>query len=471
MLVPPSKQARSPFTGTRAVLGLLGILLLAGAAYAAVSVDSIALNKATFMTLGLMVSAVGFLFSALFLNRDWRMMILIVTIVVIVSLFLVDIFLFWYGHHNFGRMVSAGFDLSFDARSREAVVRTLRERGDTGATPMIVPMAIVDSESHLLINQRPISPLAGVSGQTTVTCNEAGKWLTYMSDERGFRNPKGLWDGPVEIALLGDSFGHGLCLPDENGIAGRIRAVFPRTLNLSYSGNDPLVELATLREYLTNRKPRIVLWLFYEGNDFRDLARLLEKSDIFPRYLENPQFRQNLEDIQPDVDRALIEHARRAEARILADHAYSPVDILLLRNLRHMFGLRFRLSPDISPINKDVLPVFEKIMAAAKAEVSAWGGQLIFVYLPQPARILSKGESRSDPFFEYREFVLDTIHREGIPLIDLVPIFKAQPRPLSLWEVEYYPGNHYSERGYGLVVDQILRWLTNSHPKTVSSGN
>ena len=470
MLVPSSKQILSPFTGTRGVLGLFGILLLAGAAYAAISVDSIALNKATFMTLGLMVSAVGFLFSARFLTRDWRMAVLIVTIVVTVSLFLADIFLFWYGHHNFGRMVSAGFDLSFDIRSRETVVRTLRERGDTGAIPMIPPLAIVYSESHLLINQRPISPLAGVSGQTTVTCNEAGIWLTYMSDERGFRNPKGLWDGPVEIALLGDSFGHGLCLPDEMGIAGRIRAVFPRTLNLSYSSHDPLLELATLREYLTNRKPRIVLWLFYEGNDFRDLAHALDKNNIFPRYLENPQFRQNLEDIQADVNAALIEHARRAEAKRLAATAYSPVDTLLLRNLRQIFGLALHSSSDISPINKDVLPVFEKIMAAAKAEVSAWGGQLVFVYLPQASRILSRGESRFDPLFEYREFVLDTIHRGDIPLIDLVPIFTAQPRPRSLWEVEYYPSNHYSERGYGLVVDQILKWLMSSYPKPAPSG-
>ena len=36
------------------------------------------------------------------------------------------------------------------------------------------------------------------------------------------------------------------------------------------AGNGPLIELATLKEYLPNKVNK-VLWLYYEGNDLKDL--------------------------------------------------------------------------------------------------------------------------------------------------------------------------------------------------------
>ena len=68
---------------------------------------------------------------------------------------------------------------------------------------------------------------------TTVHCNESGQYNIYDADEHGFNNPRGLHgQAPLQVALLGDSFTHGACVPREASVAGRVRAAFPATLNL-----------------------------------------------------------------------------------------------------------------------------------------------------------------------------------------------------------------------------------------------
>ena len=59
-------------------------------------------------------------------------------------------------------------------------------------------------------------------------------------------------------------------------------------LNLSNRGNGPLVEYATLREYLKSNVKKI-LWIYYEGNDPDDLIKELQ-SNILNEYLKDLSF-------------------------------------------------------------------------------------------------------------------------------------------------------------------------------------
>lgn len=442
------------FSGLKAILILFGVVSCAIAIYASRHVESMALNRPVIVTLGFVVFAVVFFWAARSLKHDGQMTVVIVVVASLFSLYVAELVVLWVGGDQVVRMIRGGLDLSFDFRSRLQAIHRLRSNGDPSAVPAVSPGIVARKRGELLIHNRLVLPLAGMSRRTTVACNEVGHWLSYPSDERGFRNPLGLWANPVDIALVGDSFGQGMCLPDEFTIAGHIRAVFPRTLNLSYTGNDPLIELAGIREYLTHIKPRVVIWLFYEGNDLLDLEIMLRTNSVILNYLSDPKFRQGLEQLQPEIDSGLAEFAHAEELSSLASFQarFSFANILLLRNLREVFGLGLGRAPTPTAISSATLLAFRKIMANAKSEVDSWSGRLVFVYLPQIHRYLPGLE----PPPEERMFVLDTVRELGIAFVDLAPTFAAQSDPTLLWQLRYHL-NHYSDRGSRLAAEEILK--------------
>ncbi len=139
---------------------------------------------------------------------------------------------------------------SFDERTRYQVVMDLR-KANVEAYPFKSP-----GRKLLEVGDQEVMPLAGIPSVTTVLCSEAGPYLVYDSDEFGFNNPPGVWDQPIQVALLGDSFTHGACVAADKHFSGIIRARFPGTLNLGMSGTGPLTQFAGVREYLSTLKPR-----------------------------------------------------------------------------------------------------------------------------------------------------------------------------------------------------------------------
>ena len=66
-------------------------------------------------------------------------------------------------------------------------------------------------------------------------------------------------------------------------------------------GSGPLLELATLKEYLTAIKPETVLWFYFEANDLQDLADE-SKNPVLMRYLQQRDFNQHLMGRQAEID-------------------------------------------------------------------------------------------------------------------------------------------------------------------------
>ena len=187
--------------------------------------------------------------------------------------------------------------IEVDSRDRAEVLDALRERG-VDAVPAIMLADILvgedglpqfdDYESELL-------PLGGISRATTVLCNEEGPYVSYVSDEHGFRNPPGVWNLPrADIAAVGQSLTQGYCVPDGVGFVDLLRPQYPGTLNLGVSGESALLQLAAIKEYLPSYAPKTVFWFFYEG---QDLNTLYEQSThpLVVRYL--------LSHVQPAPDR------------------------------------------------------------------------------------------------------------------------------------------------------------------------
>lgn len=88
-------------------------------------------------------------------------------------------------------------------------------------------------------------------------------------DQRGFRNPEA-YDS-CDWIVLGDSFAEGSSVSDEYVWVARLaeqRGL--RIYNLGMSGGSPVTYLDTLRKFGIELRPRVALYMLYEGNDLRD---------------------------------------------------------------------------------------------------------------------------------------------------------------------------------------------------------
>jgi len=100
-------------------------------------------------------------------------------------------------------------------------------------------------------------------------------------DRRGFRNP--VEHDRYDWIVLGDSFAEGSSVSDEDIwpalLAGKRNV---RIYNLGMSGGSPVTYLDTLETFGPELKPRVALYMLYEGNDLRD-------SNFRARKLEAPK--------------------------------------------------------------------------------------------------------------------------------------------------------------------------------------
>ena len=105
-------------------------------------------------------------------------------------------------------------------------------------------------------------------GSTAISGQEYGQYMIYPSDRYGFNNPDSEWDAPqTEWVLTGDSYAYGHAVQNGEDIAGQIRSITQENvINLGMGGNGPLIELAALKEYAESRKPKIVLWVYFEND-------------------------------------------------------------------------------------------------------------------------------------------------------------------------------------------------------------
>lgn len=368
---------------------------------------------------------------------------------------------------------------SFDTRTRLEVVKDLRKQG-IRAFPDVFPAVLFQSNGKQVLRSLftagnvEFLPLASISNVITVFCNESGEYIVYSSDEHGFHNPPGLWmKGKADIVALGDSYAHGACVPSDQGFVSVIRSHYPATINLGVNGNGPLAMLATLKEYASFLKPRIVLWFYYEGNDIRDLDGREKYSPLLREYLAQ-SFTQNLIFRQDEVDHALTKYLERTmESRGTSFNAEEFIKLYHLRGsilsaIKRRQGreglqieLLEHLERDGAPSAKEDLELFKAVLREASHTVLSWGGQMYFVYLPTWERYRLPELASKD-----RENVLDMVSGLAIPTVDIHGPFARHPDPLSLFPSRRYA--HYNAAGHQLVAEHVLAHLEKVRGLSVS---
>lgn len=356
--------------------------------------------------------------------------------------------------------VAEALGVAFDRRAPLEALKELRAGGER-VFPPLGPAWFLES-GGLGDGAEKLYPLAGLSRTKILFCNESGEYVVYRSDQHGFNNSPPEWPRRADLALVGDSFIHGVCVGQGDDVAGRLRNRGLAAVNLGAGSDGPLLELATLVEYGEALAPRLVVWNFFEGNDLEDLLAELE-SPLLRRYLDDETFSQGLAERQREVDARVEAHfeevlrweVRRGPlaraARFLAPYRREVwmgklAGIVKLRRIRDRAGSLLGPVEIVGGIRAPH-PAFAEILARARRLTASWGGDLVFAYLPDYHRFT--GEKS----YPARELVLAAAEELAIPILDLVPVFRREGDPLALFPLR--TAGHYTPRGYALVAREI----------------
>lgn len=293
------------------------------------------------------------------------------------------------------------------------------------------------------LDRLPDAMLSGFPGSSMLLCAPDGDAITYKADRLGFNNPDNVYDSPVDVLVLGDSFVEGFCLPKGDDLVSQLRVGNLNVVSAGIRGNGPLIELATLGRYGPVLKPRHVFMVFFEGNDWKNLGYELSAD-----WLRSA--------LDPDADFGLARAPDRSielSSAVLAERTEKPIsgwDILqrtsLIRNFfaLHQTGLALGLVyPKVPP----EIPEFGDILHRAKATTESWGGQIHLVYVPQIGRFIGLAPTEF-VFDQLRSKVLQAAEGADIGVIDLAPIIRAEASSVS----DFYAADaHFSAEGAARV--------------------
>jgi len=323
----------------------------------------------------------------------------------------------------------------FDKRSRHEFYNKLK-KNDQNIVVSVVP------SNQIFSKISDIFFLAGISNSRTIHCNEIGYYSIYQSDRYGFNNPDEEWENEfseIEYFLVGDSFTHGACVNRQDDIASQLRLLSKqKVLNLGYSGNGPLIEYATIREYL---KPKVkkILWIYTEGNDLQDLSNEL-KSDLLNNYITNPNYSQNLKMKQTLIDKSLQSKIFELN-KISYLHEKPIIKLIKLFETRNLL-----MNLSIKKVEYKKYEEFKNILRLANILSIKNNSKLYFVYLPDFDRY-KKGEN-----FQKIE-IKKILASLNIPFIDIdIEVFKKEKNPLKLFSQR---NGHYNVEGYKKIALKI----------------
>ncbi len=384
--------------------------------------------------------AAGFALAAFLLRRQARLLVGIHASALLVALYMVEAYL------------TASFYFSRPAATGES--RTATDV-DLGFTPARLNWFL---ETRTLAD----AMLGHVPFTTIELCAVDYGPVRITTDRHGLNNPDAVFDQPVRVAVVGDSFIHGYCVPPGQDIVSRVRARVPGTVNMAVTGTGPLFQLALVGRHVAAVQPDHVVACFYEGNDLRDL----------PGELRSPWLATGLDpgtDFGPSPAKA--ETLARVEALNRRHRAGEALDPRLLGALRQELGWRDLVSNPTMLRNFAALGLtsgmlgigygrapthleeYTAIMRRTRAIVDGWGGRLHLCYLPSRQRF---GLVSSHYAFDViRDRILGVAAELGLDVVDVTGQLAEHPAPRSL----YSSDGHFSIEGSALAAEVLADHL------------
>ncbi len=320
-------------------------------------------------------------------------------------------------------------------------------RGQSNLPPMFSSKQI---QSDLGITSLDKAVFAAAPGKEVLLCVNEGEPIYYTADRFGFNNPDTIYDGTIDLSIVGDSFIEGHCQPQGDTILGRMRTLQPRSVSFGIRSGGPLLELAILGRYGPQFQPEYTVMAFFEGNDWQNLEREMQMEWLTPALEANPDFGSpNLTETQKAQIETLFGEWWSQDV--------SPTNVLtkssFLRNVIALNEVWSVLGLDYPRVSKEQ-PVYSDILARTKEVTKGWNGKFALLYIPQDVRFRGL-LPKSFVYDQLRGDVLAAAEENGIEVIDLTDVFAETDDPTAL----YAPDAHFSAEGAQVAAEAIDQWI------------
>ena len=384
-----------------------------------------------------------------FLNTKIKEYIVITFISLVISLYLFEGYLTIKDQFSKERAYEKQTGKKWDKRKKFEVYEDLKKTNDK--------TVVAVTPENFIFTVQSIFPLSGISNSQTINCNENGYYSIYQSDRYGFNNPNAEWDKiEIEYSLVGDSFANGACVNTPNDISSILRTLSNKSvLNLAQIGSGPIIEYATLREYL-NPKVKKVLWIYYEGNDLWNFKNE-KKNSTLTKYLEDLNFTQNLKFKQNEIDNLAKKKINEIKVEFEKEENNTLHNIIIFLRLDKIRTLLNSSLPKNQQqyfinqqLSKNEIREIKQIFKLSKELVKKNNSKLYFVYLPQYSRYKINYDNKN------YKLIKNIVNELKIPFIDIhKEVFEKEKNPLKLFPFE--KSGHYNVEGYKKVTEIIFK--------------
>ncbi len=341
-------------------------------------------------------------------------------------------------------------DIDYDIRTKFEAFKDIRKK-----IPNLVTLTV--PKTHVLLNpNNNLLPLSGISKRTTLVCNENGYYSKFESDRFGFNNPDFEWDAEkIDFFLLGDSFTIGECVDRPYDFGSLFRNLSKNSvLNLGYSSNGPLIELAVLKEYL-GKNTKNVVWFFYEGNDLQDLSDTFDSKHL-NKYINQRNYKQSLKKKQKQIDqqniKVLEEFISYFEDRQNKSKKYKYLRFLRLDKTKNVIKSIFSEEHPLS-IQEKVYKKFQQIISEAKVFSEENGSSFYFIYLPS----FEGYQNESNNFHKTQKIkIMSILKKLNVDFIDI----KKELNEKNVNFKTIFPfglSGHYNKTGYDIISKIIFK--------------
>jgi hypothetical protein len=312
----------------------------------------------------------------------------------------------------------------------------------------------------------------GTANVHTIMCREGARpFAEYDADEHGFNNPRGIWGKPVDLVFIGDSMTYGACVANHEHFIGQIREKYPASLNLGVGGIGPLIELAIVREFVPHVRPRYVFYMYDENNDlyFVDAAGTPDLANeyhnaILRNYLTDDRFSQRLFERQPEVHAILKQYLdgvmvlsleTRAPHKLLLKFLGLPLTRAGLPPITWRLSALLANAAAAAETQSDDFELFKNIFAKMLQTSTDAGAKFVFVNIPAQSTVCN---NVNHPL---KKPVLEFVARSGVDVIDLEEDYRNAIKAIGRENIFAVPpcGGHFSERGYKIIGDRLLKYL------------
>jgi hypothetical protein len=318
------------------------------------------------------------------------------------------------------------------------------------------------NQSQFSYLDKDFFPLGSISNSNMLHCNENGYYSIYKSDKYGFNNGNYDWDRDqkkIDFFLIGDSFVHGACVNFRDTINGVLRKKYNlNVINVGMSGTGPLVQFATLKEFMKLKKTKKYIWFYYDGNDLENLNQEL-KNPILQMYLNDNTFNQQspinhykadliFEDIlKKEIDSRNILKKKNLGvfSKFLKLHHLVRLKNEFFRNIMKKFEKEVE--------KKELLEKYKIIIQKANIEIQKENAELILAYIPNvnTFRNLQNENNKKE--------IKEIAKLNNLKFIDFEQLIKNKvSKPLSLYPELSKSEIHFNEKGYKFIAEIIKNY-------------